>query len=204
MKSIYSLVLSDEVVAKIDQEAYRMHTSRSNLINQILAEHFSCVTSEMRMQAVFSSMESLIHQFRILEQTSANMLALQSQLNYKYKPTVQYMVQLYKNPEKNYAGVLHIRLRTQNPLLLASLEQFFRMWAHWEKEYLPSETEYRFSPGRMERLIPYLDVDEETFGQRIGNYVGQFDKYLKDWFSDVSPEEMEMHFRQDAAETDLI
>ena len=37
-KSVYSLVLMDEVVDAIDQMAYRNNTSRSNLINQILAE----------------------------------------------------------------------------------------------------------------------------------------------------------------------
>jgi len=38
-KSVYSLVLRDEVVAEIDRLAYRMNTNRSNMINQILAEY---------------------------------------------------------------------------------------------------------------------------------------------------------------------
>ena len=38
-KSVYSLVLADEVVEAIDRMAYSMNTSRSNLINQILADH---------------------------------------------------------------------------------------------------------------------------------------------------------------------
>ena len=45
-KSVYSLVLMDEVVDAIDQMAYRNNTSRSNLINQILAEHVSLATPE--------------------------------------------------------------------------------------------------------------------------------------------------------------
>lgn len=36
-KSVYSLVLGDEVVAQIDRAAYALGTSRSNLINQVLA-----------------------------------------------------------------------------------------------------------------------------------------------------------------------
>ena len=35
-KSVYSLVLMDDVVNAIDDMAYQMNTSRSNLINQIL------------------------------------------------------------------------------------------------------------------------------------------------------------------------
>ena len=48
-KSIYSLVLMDEVVEVVDRMAYAMHTSRSNLINQILAEHLSCMRIHMSM-----------------------------------------------------------------------------------------------------------------------------------------------------------
>ena len=43
-KSVYSLVLMDDVVKAIDDMAYKLNTSRSNLINQILAEHVSFKT----------------------------------------------------------------------------------------------------------------------------------------------------------------
>ena len=43
-KRVYSIVLSDDVVAAVDRMAYSMNTSRSNLINQILAQHCSYVT----------------------------------------------------------------------------------------------------------------------------------------------------------------
>ena len=45
-KSVYSIVLSDDVIDKIDELAYRTNTSRSNLINQILADHVSYTTPE--------------------------------------------------------------------------------------------------------------------------------------------------------------
>ena len=37
-KSVYSLVLTDEIVQAIDSLAYRMNTSRSALIDRILAD----------------------------------------------------------------------------------------------------------------------------------------------------------------------
>lgn len=43
-KSVYSLVLADDVVEAIDRLAYSMNTSRSNLINQILAERVQLLT----------------------------------------------------------------------------------------------------------------------------------------------------------------
>ncbi len=39
-RSTYSLILMDDVVAAIDRLAAQQGTSRSNLINQILAEPF--------------------------------------------------------------------------------------------------------------------------------------------------------------------
>ena len=57
-KSVYSLVLMDNVVGEVDKLAYEMGTSRSNLINQILAEYVRYTTPEMRMRAIFDEMEN--------------------------------------------------------------------------------------------------------------------------------------------------
>ena len=187
-KSIYSLALADEVVAAVDALAYQLHTSRSNLINQILAERLSCVTPEMRMQQVFSRMEALGESFRIQTQTSAHMLSLQSQLDYKYKPTVQYFVELYRSPKDGEDGRLRIQLRTQNQTLLVVLEQFFRLWMALEEHYVPqvAGTVYRIAPGRLERSIRNPGVDEETLGELIGGYVRTFDRYLKAYFAGIA------------------
>ena len=56
-RSVYSLVLMDDVIRRIDELAYAMHTSRSNLINQILAEKLQMVTPEMRYQDIFQYLE---------------------------------------------------------------------------------------------------------------------------------------------------
>lgn len=59
-KSVYSLVLMDDVVNVIDDMAYQMNTSRSNLINQILAEHVSYITPEMRMKDIFDCVRTMM------------------------------------------------------------------------------------------------------------------------------------------------
>ena len=48
-KSMYSLILMDDVVREIDKIALRMNTNRSNLVNQILAEYASMMTPEKRI-----------------------------------------------------------------------------------------------------------------------------------------------------------
>ena len=49
-KTLYSLVLNDEVVREVDALAHRMGTNRSNLINQILAEYVNYTTLPLRVQ----------------------------------------------------------------------------------------------------------------------------------------------------------
>ena len=45
-KNMYSLMLSEGVVRAVDALAAKQGTNRSNLVNQILAEHLSLVTPE--------------------------------------------------------------------------------------------------------------------------------------------------------------
>ena len=96
-KSVYSLVLMDEVVEAIDRMAYTRNTSRSNLINQILAEHVSYVTPEMRMRDIFSCLEQILSEecYQIQSQASDSMFSIRSPIRYKYRPTVRYSVELY-------------------------------------------------------------------------------------------------------------
>ena len=108
-KSVYSLVLMDNVVSEVDKMAYEMGTSRSNLINQILAEYVRYTTPEMRMRAVFEEMERLmqgVDSFQIQPQPSDAMLTIRSALRYKYKPTIRYSVEHYfpRKPDKLIIG----------------------------------------------------------------------------------------------------
>ena len=48
-KSLYSLMLMDDVVREIDRLALQQNTNRSNFINQILAEYVSLMTPEKRI-----------------------------------------------------------------------------------------------------------------------------------------------------------
>ena len=59
-KTLYSLMLNEEVVREIDRMAHRMGTNRSALINQILADYTSVVTPERRIENIFHEIEQLV------------------------------------------------------------------------------------------------------------------------------------------------
>ena len=114
-KSVYSLVLMDDVVEAIDELAYRMNTSRSNLINQILAEKVSYITPEQRMRNVFDCIVNMMDShFQVQSQATDAMLSIRSPLRFKYKPTIRYRVELLKEVHESLFGYLTISFRTQN------------------------------------------------------------------------------------------
>ena len=105
-KTLYSLMLSDEVVAEVDRLAHRLGTNRSNLINQILAEHVNLVTPERRINDIFSAIEQLMTPSRELVpfvSPNALTMSLKSSLEYKYRPTVKYEVELYRGSKSDLA-----------------------------------------------------------------------------------------------------
>ena len=104
-KSVYSIVLSDDVVAAVDMLALKMGTNRSNLINQILADRVSVVTPERRMRDIFDNIFRLMDERFIQDSTAAGTaLAFRSSIAYKYKPTVRYSVELLRAPEGERIG----------------------------------------------------------------------------------------------------
>ena len=135
-RSVYSLVLMDDVIKAVDEQAYRLGTSRSNLINQILAERLSCVTPEMRMREIFDSMTELIGgAFRIQQQRSASLMTLRTALDYKYRPTINFKVEL-ERALVDYLGTLRVQIRTQSAALINLFDSFFSGWVSLEKECL--------------------------------------------------------------------
>ena len=125
MKNVYSIVLSSDIVEKIDRLAYENGTNRSNMINQILAEYVSYTTPEKRFREIFQHMQDMLEggTFKMLE-PSDTMFSLRSALAYKYNPTVKYSVELYRG-EAQELGELRVSLRTQNAGLLLYMTQFY-------------------------------------------------------------------------------
>lgn len=180
-KNVYSLVLSENVVAAVDRLAYERHTNRSNLINQILAEYVSYETPEKRMQNVFDRMQSLLGgDFQTLGSASPTMLTLRSALSYKYNPTVRYQVELYRTPQVAI-GELKVSMRTQSATLSLLVMQFFKLWIKIERAYHP-DSDAEISDGRFVKRFVTNDLDSESEANGISSYVDAFDQALKTFF----------------------
>ena len=103
-KTLYSLMLNDEVVREVDMMAHRMGTNRSALINQILAEYVNYTTPERRINDVLSAIETLMTPSRDLVpffSPNSYSMSLKSSLEYKYRPTVKYEVELDRGHDES-------------------------------------------------------------------------------------------------------
>lgn len=196
-KSVYSIVLMDDVVEAIDEMAYSMNTSRSNLINQILAEKVSMMTPEMRMKDIFTRIEKLMNSsLQLLEQPSDSMISAKTLLKYKYKPTIKYSVELYRSFEGG-VGRLRIALRTQSEQLIELIQRFFAIWKKVENKYLSeifingvpwasagASFEREFYAPRQSAL------NDDDIANAIGTYINLIDQCIKLYFENIgSPEQ---------------
>ncbi|MBO6158340.1 MAG: hypothetical protein J6P72_03635 [Firmicutes bacterium] len=184
-KSMYSLILSDEVVSAVDRLAYQMNTSRSGMINRILAEYVSLLTPEKRIQTVFDEIQQLLAGtgFQLLMKPTSSMLSLRQALNYKYNPTMRYSIERI-----NMGGVwrlqLKVLLRSQNQSLIRYLNQFFRIWQEVENQLGNVKNGWSIEDARYLRplQVPPEEVSDEDFGQQIARYIQALDQAMNLYF----------------------
>ena len=185
-------MLSDEVVAEVDRLAHRLGTNRSNLINQILAEHVDLVTPERRINDIFSAMERLMTPSRELVPffaPNALTMSLKSSLEYKYRPTVKYEVELYRG-DSDSLGELTVVFRTQSAALIRSMTEFFRIWKSIEDAHLrpmmgQSAPTYALYEGKFIRsiAIPMRDCSSQELANVISEYIKLFDAMMKGYLA---------------------
>lgn len=190
-KTLYSLMLSDDVVREVDALAHRMGTSRSALINQILAEYVNYTTPERRINDVLSAIEQLMAPSRELVPFFAPntySMSLKSSLEYKYRPTVKYEVALAPG-ESESIGALSVIFRTQSGALISAMTSFFRLWKDIEcRLLLPltgAKIDYALYDGKFVRSIapPDRDCSAEELAGAISEYITLFDKLMKGYLS---------------------
>ena len=197
-KSVYSLVLMDDVVEAIDELAYSLHTNRSNLINQILAEKVAMVTPEQQLQRVFDQLSEYLKpytHFQIQNQAADHMYSIKSALRYKYNPTIRYSVYLMQQ-EGQLKGQLRIISRTQSEVLYYYLDAFFKLWNYVENEWakVTWEVEEGTKWLRTFRLEAFQKLTQENeLASVLSRYIKALDDGLKIYFNELGQEETQYH-----------
>lgn len=190
-KTLYSLMLNDEVVREVDAMAHRLGTNRSSLINEILAEYVNYTTPERRINDILSTIQNLMQPSGDLIPFFAPhtySMSLKSSLEYKYRPTIKYEVELFKGGE-GAIGALSVLFRTQSPTLIEGMTEFFRLWKSIEDAHLARKLgeriEYTLYEGKFVRSISVPDraCNSEELAKAIAEYIRLFDKLMKGWLT---------------------
>ncbi len=207
-KNMYSLMLAEDVIQAIDELASEKNTNRSNLINQILADYVSLTTPEKHVRNIFDIIENFISRQSgnlLYSQPNDMTMSIKSPLQYHYRPTIRYEVEMYRTPRQTI-GQLKIIFRTTSSGLLVELTRFFKLWMQLENIYIKQffskgAIEYGLENGKFWRTFAVpndSDYTEEQIGNAISQYIATFDEMLKDFLAGrySSTEEMEKRYLQ--------
>lgn len=188
-KSIYSLVLSDNVIEAVDRMARNNGLSRSAMVNQLLAEKTCCETPEMHIRSIANAiMEEVGSEFYVAEQPSPATIACKTALKYRYKPTLRYAVELFSAAKKR-TGELKVTVRSQSGQLCEDLSGFFRVWVKLEQKYiagaLAHDIHFRIEPGKFVRTLnlPPREVSDARLGKAVADYMAMLDDAMKCYFA---------------------
>ena len=132
-------------------------------------------------------------------------MSIKSPLQYHYRPTIRYEVEMYRTPRQTI-GQLKIIFRTTSSELLVELTRFFKLWMQLENIYIKQffskgAIEYGLENGKFWRTFAVpndSDYTEEQIGNAISQYIATFDEMLKDFLAGrySSTEELEKRYLQ--------
>ncbi len=190
-KTLYSVLLDEGVVREIDLLAHRSGMSRSALVNQILADYVDMTTPERRVSDVFRAIEELLRPDKELVPffaPNAMTMSMKSALDYKYRPTIKYAVELHPADDGSI-GELSVVFRTQSSALLEAMDAFFRIWKRTEDLYLAPklgrEIPCALYDTRFVRELaaPKKNLSANELASAISDYVRLFDRLMKGYLA---------------------
>ncbi len=192
-KSVYSLMLFDEIVEKIDQTAYENFTNRSQLINDILADYLGLMTPEQKIQVILEQLDRNFSSSLSVNQINRNTsIQFGKSLKYKYRPKVKYSYEFAGAGGKKYA-VLKISSRTKSSELNDRFIDFFKRIDELELRNdfhsgtLPeNESNHKFV--REFRRDGSVSRDVNTVSRFLTNYLKMVDQAMNLYFSDDASE----------------
>lgn len=113
------------------------------------------------------------------------MLSILGSVQYKYRPTIRYSVELHREMHGEKVGILKISCRTQSQTLLNAIQQFFLFWVQLEQAYEGIEIQelYQIESNRLTRRLRRHGISSnEALGTAVGKYIQLFHTVLQSYF----------------------
>ena len=137
-------------------------------------------------------------------------MSLKSALDYKYRPTVKYALDLHPS-EDGRIGELSVVFRTQSSSLLASMDAFFRIWKRTEDLYLVPrlgrDIPCALYETRFVRALaaPKQNCSVDELAEAISNYVRLFDRLMKGYLAGrLNAAEVAEHYKTETSQWNIL
>lgn len=180
-KSIYSLLLSDEIVQKLDESAKENGLSRSAMADYVLSCYLGCVNDDADKRNVWAQTErilSSVSHMKFVNNAQTDMAQIVTDLPFKYNPKVVYRLQL--SQREGVIAVVSLNTRTQNERLSALLVDFYKRLAVLEMQFLKNVSA-ACEGGKYVSVLYGKPSGTEQTAYEIAEYVYTLDEMLKLW-----------------------
>lgn len=186
-KTLYSMMLDDNVINEIDLLAHSYGTNRSGMVNQILAEYVNLTTPERKVNDIFNIIAELLSPKCGLVPfipPNAMTMSLKSSLQYKYRPTIKYEVELYRSGDDSI-GELLVKFRTQSAMLIGDMTEFFRAWKEVEERCQGRPVRCALYELRFVRELsaPKRKCTADELANAISGYIQMLDGMMKKYLA---------------------
>lgn len=195
-KSVYSVMLFDEIVEKIDEMAYINNTNRSQMINDLLAESVGLVTPEQKVQSILENLGGNFENSLSVGQICKNSsIQFGKSLKYKYRPKIRYSYEFVGSGGQKYA-VLKISSRTQSEELNDHFQRFFDIIGTIERQHKSIEgqcgqndTNHKFV--REFNKSGAVTRDTGSITNTLTRYLKMIDNAMNQYFMDYDSSEIQ-------------
>lgn len=178
-KSIYSLLLTDDVAEAVGKVAAERNMSRSALIDAVLAEYVGVAHTDKLYRDVWKRMQGLFERMQTMSFVNNAQLSLAQVLTvlpFKYNPKVRYLLELSDQPHT--VCTVTLNTRTQNPSLTAVLDTFYSRLAALEQRYL-DDVGVVYGNGKYTCVLYGDNNDADKVAVEITEYVVTLDGMLR-------------------------
>ena len=192
-KSIYRLMLDDDLVSAIDRFASNRGLTRSAMIEKMLSDRISYLSPLSKVSEIYEEIDRMISAaggFTAYNSDVQSGFTVKSAIA-RYRPSVRYQVRIYDRLTDGDFGRLKAVLRTDDSAVLENAEEFIRAFCRLERIYvspsIPEEINCGFDIrsgvfARGLRLAGGIDHTAADISRAITGYVSMLDTMMKRWF----------------------
>ena len=195
-KTMYSLILTDEVIERIDRLAYEKGMSRSQMVDHLLAREVGLSTPEQQTRLIVrhaaDRMSENVPSLQLHIRSDLGSMEIATFVKFKYNPSIKYSFDILASDGRHLC-VLKINSRSTSAELRTHLDSFLQLLSAIDRRYMCSfllPADPKASSGRFQRpvYLPRLfeeTEDPEEIAERLSNYIVLIDDTMQSYFASL-------------------